>query len=193
MVRPVGLKTYWRLYVFMRIPFADIGNYPTLFPETKPLDSSVRAKRLFERPPPRSILEMSTLHTVQILLVEDSEDDAFFFRWTLRKCSVPTELVHVIDGAAALQHLQAVLAGTQPRPDIVFLDLKVPSFSGFDILEWLRQHAVTPPLNVVVLSGSEHASDMARAEALGAAAYFVKPITVEQMQARLTDAAAALT
>ena len=130
---------------------------------------------------------MSAFQPVQIFLVEDSEDDAFFFRWTLRKCSVPTNLVHVLDGAAAIQHLQAVFAGTQPRPDIVFLDLKVPSFSGFEVLEWLRQSAAATPLRVVVLSGSEHATDISRAAALGAEAYFVKPITVEQMQARLSQ------
>ena len=124
----------------------------------------------------------------RILLVEDSEDDAFFFRWTLQKSAIPHVLAHEADGRTALDHLKAVQSGDQPRPDIVFLDLKLPSFSGFDILEWVRQQEWTTPLRVVVLSGSEHASDVTRAESLGAVAYLVKPIATEQLRTQI-DAA----
>lgn len=122
-----------------------------------------------------------------VLLVEDSEDDAFFFRWTLDKCGFACEVVHSIDGASAIQHLESVLAGTVKRPDLIFLDLKIPTFTGFEVLAWIREHAFDPPLNVAVLSGSEHASDIQRAHALGAAAYYVKPLSVEQLRARFHD------
>ncbi len=120
-----------------------------------------------------------------ILLVEDSEDDAFFFRWTLQKSGVRHELTHVADGAAALDFLRSVQARAKTRPDIVFLDLKLPSYSGFEILEWIRQQAWEQPLHVIVLSGSEHATDVTRAQSLGAAGYCVKPISAEQLRDRL--------
>jgi DNA-binding response OmpR family regulator len=119
-----------------------------------------------------------------ILLVEDSEDDAFFFRWTLEKCGFPCEIVHAVDGAAAIRHLQEVLAGTMPFPDLVFLDLKIPTFTGFEVLTWIREHHFEPALDVSVLSGSEHACDIQRAHALGATSYYVKPLSVEQLRAR---------
>ena len=34
-----------------------------------------------------------------ILLAEDSEDDAFFFRWTLQKAGLKCQVVHATDGA----------------------------------------------------------------------------------------------
>jgi DNA-binding response OmpR family regulator len=120
-----------------------------------------------------------------ILLVEDSEDDAFFFRWSLRKAGIPCELTVAADGGEAIQQLEDARAhGT--CPDLVFLDLKIPTFSGFQVLAWIREQRFDPPLDVAVLSGSEHASDIQRATALGASGYFVKPLSVDQLRARLT-------
>jgi CheY-like chemotaxis protein len=122
-----------------------------------------------------------------LLLVEDSDDDAFFFRWTLRKCETPCDVVHVADGGSAIAYLEKCLTKQEGvrTPDLIFLDLKIPTFSGFEVLSWIREHAFTPALDVVVLSGSEHASDMERAAALGAVGYLVKPVDVEQLRARL--------
>jgi CheY-like chemotaxis protein len=120
-----------------------------------------------------------------ILLVEDSEDDAFFFRWTLEKCGFPSEVVHAPDVAAAVQHLTAALPGGGGRaPDLVFLDLKIPTLTGFEVLSWIREQQFVPPLDVAVLSGSEHASDIQRAHLLGATGYYVKPLSIEQLRTR---------
>ena len=126
-----------------------------------------------------------------VLLAEDSEDDAFFFRWTLKKCGIHCDLVHVSDGAQARRFLEE--CGTaegqrkQKAPDLVFLDLKMPALTGFEVLEWIRDHPFHPPLDVAVLSGSEHAIDVDRAKALGAKAYFVKPISAEHLRARFAE------
>lgn len=123
-----------------------------------------------------------------VLLAEDSEDDAFFFRWSLQKCGIKCDLVHATDGAQARRILEGCADAEGRRkdncPDLVFLDLKMPALTGFEVLEWIRDHPFTPPLDVAVLSGSEHAIDVERATALGASAYFVKPISAENLRAR---------
>jgi DNA-binding response OmpR family regulator len=120
-----------------------------------------------------------------ILLVEDSEDDAFFFSRTLRLSGFSGQVVHLLDGRRAVAYLQQVLAGEVRSPDLVFLDLKIPTLSGFEVLEWIRAHAFASPLDVPVLSGSEHRQDVDRAIALGATAYYVKPISIQQLKVRL--------
>lgn len=123
-----------------------------------------------------------------VLLVEDSEDDAFFFRWTLDKCGFPCDVVHAVDGEAAMQHLAAARSADGGRfPDLVFLDLKIPTFNGFEVLTWIREQQFDPPLDVAVLSGSEHASDIQRAHLLGATGYYVKPVSIEQLRARFQN------
>lgn len=123
-----------------------------------------------------------------VLLAEDSEDDAFFFRWTLKKAGLDCELHHAADGAEAIRMLEAT-AGPGGRrgprsPDLVFLDLKMPTLTGFEVLAWIRDHPFDPPLDIAVLSGSEHASDVQRAKDLGASSYYVKPLTADQLRAR---------
>jgi CheY-like chemotaxis protein len=120
-----------------------------------------------------------------VLLVEDSEDDAFFFRWTLDKCGFACDVTHAVNGASAIDHLAAGLPGGGGRlPDLVFLDLKIPTYNGFEVLAWIHEQHFDPPLDVVVLSGSEHTSDIQRAHLLGATGYYVKPISIEQLRAR---------
>ncbi len=123
-----------------------------------------------------------------ILLVEDSEDDAYFFQRALKRTTLASRFFHVSDGAAAIEYFRNAHAApddaTQPWPDLVFLDLKLPSFSGFEILGWLREQAYALP-EIEVLSGSEQQSDVDRALELGATAYSVKPVSSDQLAKRL--------
>lgn len=125
-----------------------------------------------------------------VLLAEDSEDDAFFFRWILQKSDLECHLVRAEDGAQAIKVLELAAEADGRRrfncPDLVFLDLKMPSVSGFEVLEWIQAHPFVPPLEVVVLSGSEHANDIERALALGASGYHVKPLSPTQLRARFS-------
>lgn len=125
--------------------------------------------------------------SVRILLVEDSEDDLFFFQRALKQTGIETSLTHKPDGRAAISYLERVLAGEERMPDLMFLDLKMPAFTGFEVLEWLSQQKFQRALPVAVLSGSEQPGDVERALALGASAYFVKPIHVQQLRTRIAE------
>jgi DNA-binding response OmpR family regulator len=122
----------------------------------------------------------------KILLVEDSEDDAFFFDLALRKIEWPSERVHVIDGGQAVDYLETSAKSEKP-PDIVFLDLKLPVLTGFEVLEWIGGQHFQPPLHVVILSGSDHHADIVRARELGATDYLVKPVSNEELKKRLSS------
>ena len=60
-----------------------------------------------------------------------------------------------------------------PYPDVLFLDLKMPRVTGFEVLSWLQNEGRKP--FITVFSGSEMETDMKRAFALGADTYKVKP------------------
>lgn len=133
---------------------------------------------------------MSPSSKALILLVEDSADDAFFFRWALERSRDAAELIHAIDGASAIRALEQVRAPDGQRkegcPDIVFLDLKMPVVSGFDVLTWMREHPFHPPLDLAVLSGSNREADILRAKSLGVAAFYTKPLRPESLASHLS-------
>lgn len=70
------------------------------------------------------------------------------------------------DGVAAVDAL------TESAPDLVLLDLNLPKKDGFQILEFLRQHA--PETQVVILTSynDHHLAD--KAQKIGASAYILK-------------------
>jgi CheY-like chemotaxis protein len=114
-----------------------------------------------------------------VFLAEDSEDDAFFFDRALRKANVGCSLLRAENGKVAIEMLKRETAGSGLSPILVFLDLKMPVMSGFEVLEWLQFSGLDPAPKVIVLSGSNDQDDRARAHSLGAAEYLVKPITAE--------------
>ena len=125
--------------------------------------------------------------TPLILLVEDSEDDAFFFERAFQKSGLACALTHVTDGGQAVKLLEDAVANPENLPHTIFLDLKMPVRNGFEVLEWMRSQGFPSTLNVVVLSGSDHEADKARATQLGAAAYLVKPVKVGDLQRLLRN------
>src|SRR5262245_38349213 len=116
-----------------------------------------------------------------ILFVEDNPDDQFLFERAVRALPFPVDLRFANDGNEAIAYLsrEGRFSDHQqfPVPTVVFMDIKMPGKSGFDILEWLKKRAPdhlhrTP---VVMFSSSDQQSDIDRAYDLGATAYLVKP------------------
>ena len=130
---------------------------------------------------------MSTTDKVlNVLLVEDLEDDRFFFQHTFERASVNAKLFIANDGIEALDYLQNegrfADAHQFPRPDIVFLDLKMPRRNGFEVLQWMQERSLLTAVKVIVLSGSHEPRDMEQCRKLGAQDYVVKPIETERLQ-----------
>jgi DNA-binding response OmpR family regulator len=121
----------------------------------------------------------------RILLVEDSEDDAFFFDLALKRSAWPCDRTHMVDGGQAVHYLEDSRKSGS-LPDLVFLDLKLPVLTGFEVLEWIAAQNFRPQLRVVILSGSDHQADIVRARELGASDYLVKPVSVDELKKRLS-------
>jgi CheY-like chemotaxis protein len=120
----------------------------------------------------------------QLLLVEDSEDDAFLFQWSFDKTQSPFGIHRLRNGAEAIDFLRAASnLGTLPR--LIFLDLKMPVVNGFDVLVWLQKQSFPIQLPVVVISGSAQQEDKDMARYLGATDYLVKPVAIADIQRHL--------
>jgi CheY-like chemotaxis protein len=59
-------------------------------------------------------------------------------------------------------------------PLVIFCDVKMPAYNGFDVLKWVRQQRALDGVPFYILSGADLESDKQQAMTLGAKGYLVK-------------------
>jgi two-component system, response regulator len=124
------------------------------------------------------------LDAVEILLVEDSEEDAELTTRALKKRKLTNNLHRVADGAEAVEFLfgTGAYAGRNGaiHPRVILLDLKLPKVDGMEVLRRLKSDPVLKSIPVVVLTSSKEDRDLQEAYKLGANSYIVKPVEFDK-------------
>jgi CheY-like chemotaxis protein len=114
-----------------------------------------------------------------ILIVDDNHEDKYFLVWALKTLDLNCPIHVLSSGEEAISYLSAKPPfedRTQfPIPQLMLLDLKMPNVDGFEVLKWLKTQPALDGLHVVVFSGSNRESDIAKAKQLGAEDYIIKP------------------
>jgi two-component system response regulator len=128
---------------------------------------------------------MDNLKTVEILLVEDSDDDAELTMRALRKKRLANQVHRVKDGAEALEFLfstgdYATSRADASAPRVVLLDLKLPKVDGLEVLRRIKADERTRMIPVVVLTSSREDRDLIESYRLGVNSYIVKPVDFEK-------------
>ena len=117
---------------------------------------------------------------VEILLVEDNMSDAELTIRALRKKNLANNLIHLKNGAEALDFIFArgAYAGRDllNTPKVILLDLKMPKVNGLEVLAKIREDERTRKIPVVVLTSSKEDPDIQACYALGVNSYIVKPV-----------------
>lgn len=120
-----------------------------------------------------------------VLLVEDRSDDVLLLQRVLKRAnlrfvqvvSTGEETVAYLDGRG-----EYIDRRSFPIPALIFLDLKLPGMSGFEVLTWMRQQPRFDRVQVVVLTGSCHTIDIYRAYELGANSFLAKPVDLRGLE-----------
>jgi len=117
--------------------------------------------------------------TKVILLVEDNPDDEALTLRAFAKNNIGNRIVVVRDGAEALDWLfkrDRHQGRSEPDPQVVLLDLKLPKVDGLEVLRQIREDRRTKLLPVVILTSSKEESDLLRGYELRANSYIRKPV-----------------
>jgi two-component system, chemotaxis family, response regulator Rcp1 len=118
---------------------------------------------------------------LEILLVEDSQSDAYWTQETLTESNVSHRLHIVKDGVEALDFLyQRDKYTNVPRPDLMLLDLNLPRKNGQEVLTLIKLDETLRSIPVVVISTSTREEDRVKIHQLQALSYLVKPIELQQ-------------
>jgi len=113
----------------------------------------------------------------RILVVEDERDIAALVAYHLTKEGYR---VRTAEGGP-----EALEAAASERPDLLVLDLMLPGFSGYDILQEIRRRPDLADVPVVVLTARREEADRIKGLELGADDYLTKPFSPRELVLRV--------
>ena len=103
---------------------------------------------------------------IKILLIEDEKEVAELYKLKLTLDGY--EVVTAENGQEGLDKANSY------RPELIFLDIKMPEMDGFEVLKKLRATARTRDIPVVVLSNFDEQDLIEKGLTLGANEYLIK-------------------
>lgn len=122
---------------------------------------------------------------VEIVLIEDSEDDAGLIIRALKKHNLANHLLHLHDGEEAMKFLFS--ENFRSFPKLILLDLKMPKVDGIEVLRKLKSDELRRVIPVVVLTSSKEERDIVESYKLGVNAYIVKPVDFDKFSLAIRD------
>jgi DNA-binding response OmpR family regulator len=116
----------------------------------------------------------------KVLVVDD--DEALRRLVRLELC----DTYQVIESGEPEQGLALAL---EHRPDAILLDLRMPKYSGYDLLQTFTSFSRTQMIPVIIVSGEAGGQTKEYCKQLGAAGYFEKPIDFDKLRAGILEIA----
>jgi len=114
------------------------------------------------------------LTTTKLLLVEDDELASELISDFLEDCGFHVETVFTAtDGVARVKH---------EGYDLLILDINLPDFNGYEVLKNIKNRVSIP---IIITSAYNDTKSKLLAFKYGASDYMVKPIDLEELEARI--------
>jgi CheY-like chemotaxis protein len=121
------------------------------------------------------------MNPIEILLIEDDPGDIRLTAEALKESGFPFNLNVVKDGDEALNYLFKVgRYSDKPTPELVLLDLNLPTLSGKDVLKIIKRDRELSRIPIVVLTTSRDEEDIKVSYSLQANSFITKPMDLER-------------
>jgi CheY-like chemotaxis protein len=128
---------------------------------------------------------------VEILLVEDSMEDAEMTIRALKKVNLANRLVHLKDGKEALDFLfckgDYSTRAVTIKPKVILLDIKMPRVDGIEVLRQVKSNESTRSIPVVIMTSSNEEKDIITSYKLGVNSYVVKPVDFDRFAKAVSE------
>ncbi len=128
--------------------------------------------------------------TKTILIVEDNPDHIELISINLKKTNHKLRLIQVEDGQQALEKIGLLPSSNATqisKPDLIFLDVNLPKFTGTEVLERIRSKSKFNNIPVVILTTSTRKEDKEKMLKLGADDYLIKSNEKLNLGEKLND------
>ena len=118
-----------------------------------------------------------------ILLAEDSPKDVELTMEALSDNNIANHVVVANDGVEVMDFLHYEGKFKERKfgnPAVILLDIKMPRMDGIEVLKTIRNDPALKLIPVVMLTSSREEPDLKRCYELGASAYVVKPVNINE-------------
>lgn len=109
----------------------------------------------------------------RIMIVEDEE--SLLKLESILLSARGYKVTGVMDGRTALEEINT------EKPDLVLLDIMLPSLDGFEVCRRIKENPETSAIPVVMLTARKNSQDHAHGLEAGADAYITKPFKSAQV------------
>lgn len=118
---------------------------------------------------------------MEILLIEDDVLQARLVLEAVRRGDFGHRVSPVRDGQEALNFIfRRGVYHYAPRPDLILLDLRLPSIDGLDVLEQIKGDHELASIPVVIMTSSQSEEDRLSCEKQAVEGYITKPMNPEK-------------
>jgi CheY-like chemotaxis protein len=114
---------------------------------------------------------------VKILYVEDNDDNLHIIQRRLGRLGY--EIIAAGDGG------EGVTTAEREAPDLILMDLSLPTVDGWEATRRLKASAATAGIPVIALSAHAMAGDREKALAAGCDDYDTKPIDLQRLLGKI--------
>lgn len=114
------------------------------------------------------------LETPLILVVEDNDDNLQLMSYTLE--ALGCRLICQHDSSTT------VVLAKEYQPDLILLDILLPTLSGIDVVRQLKQEPLTAQIPAIAVTALAHYEDKQRILMAGFDDYISKPYMIEDLE-----------
>lgn len=130
---------------------------------------------------------MYNFEDIKDMLIYVADDDEINLR-----------LIKAVLGQAGFSNMKLYFSGksmmdelTHNRPDLLLLDIMMPGFSGYEVLEWIKQDPQLSDIPIIMITAAsldDNMEPLARSFELGAMDFISKPFSNLELVQRVKSA-----
>jgi CheY-like chemotaxis protein len=116
----------------------------------------------------------------KVVLIDDNPIDHYIMRTMLYNNEACKQATYTFDGSIIIEFMEENKANANRLPDVIFLDLTMPDFSGWEFLDKFERlkDNLNKHVELYVMTSSVRESDKERSTQYGCVSSFIsKPLT----------------
>lgn len=123
-------------------------------------------------------------HTILVADDDDLVRELLVSEFIRANCHI----MQASDGAVVLDIIKScTLHADAEKPDLILLDMNMPTVNGFEVLKKLKSTAATQNIPVIMLTRRDEDDSIINAISFGAVDYVTKPFEMPDLIARITE------